>query len=345
MIETALITPFIHQQAQEAALYYSQPWFDLVTKLYGYKLHFLTATDADGQMTGCLPLFSIASPLTGRRLVSLPFVDYCPLLAANEQAASKLLEQAIELAQRQNVRYLELRTGTNTVLAGCKTFTEENLYTRWLLSLNDDPDAQWATLRKPVQHQVKKARKLGVQVRIAEQRTDVAHYYRLHLQTRCKKHGMPAQPVRFFYGLWDAFAQQNKMKLLLAEHEGTVIAGMVLLGSGTTLRYAYGASDERFLHLAPNNLLMWTAISWGCTHGYQRLDMGRTALENEGLMEFKRRWGALQELLPYYYYPTTAGLAATSEQSWKFRVLTTCWRRLPLSIAEPLGGYLYRHLG
>jgi len=156
---------------------------------------------------------------------------------------------------------------------------------------------------------------------------------------------MPAQPQRYFYDAWDAFAASGKMQLLLAEYEGKVIASMILFASGTTLRYAYGASDDQYLQVAPNNLLMWTAISWGCTHGYSTLDMGRTSCDNEGLMEFKRRWGAVQEPLPYYYYPQMQGLATTSEHSWKFRLLTACWRLLPLQVAGPLGGSLYKHLG
>jgi hypothetical protein len=90
---------------------------------------------------------------------------------------------------------------------------------------------------------------------------------------------------------------------------------------------------------------MWTAIEWGGTHGYETLDLGRTACDNEGLMEYKRRWGAIKELLPYYYYPHITGLTATSESSWKFRMLTTCWKQLPLPVAASLGGYLYKHLG
>lgn len=325
--------------------YYSQSWLDLITKTYGYSVIPLTTTNSSGQITGFLPLCSMHSPLTGRRLVALPFSDYCPLLAENEDTAHELVEQAIQLARREKVRYLELRPGINDVLDKRPELSKGNLYVRWLLPLASDPDAAWANLRKPVQHQVKKSRKMGVEVRIAEQREDMAHYYHLHLQTRSKKHGMPVQPQAFFYGLWDAFAANGNIQLLLAEHEGKTIAGMVLFASGSTVRYAYGASDENYLRLAPNNLLMWTAISWGSEHGYQTLDMGRTACDNEGLMEFKRRWGAVQEPLPYYYYPRIEGLATTSEQGWKFRLLTACWRQLPLQISRPLGDRLYKHLG
>jgi FemAB-related protein (PEP-CTERM system-associated) len=346
MTQTSIPITLVEQLANDASFYYSQAWLNLITTLYGYRIIPLLTTNQAGQTTGFLPLCLIQSPLTGRRLVALPFSDYCPLLASDDEAANALVTQAIDLAQQKKVRYLELRTGPNEVLARRTDLVEEgDLYVRWLLPLSTDPDTIWSKLRKPVQHQIKKSRKLGVQVRIAQHREDVEHYYRLHLQTRSKKHGMPAQPAQFFYGLWDNFAANGAMQLLLAEYEGHIIGGMVLLVSGTTLRYAYGASDETYLHLAPNNLLMWTAITWGCEHGCQVLDMGRTARENGGLMEFKRRWGAIQEPLPYYYYPATAGLVATSEQSQKFRLLTNCWRRLPVKVAGPLGGILYRHLG
>lgn len=345
-------TPFTHpavgtlaEQQTNEIFSYSQSWLDLITKLYGYAVIPLTTKNAAGQVTGFLPLCSMQSPLTGKRLVSLPFSDHCPILAENEDSANDLIDQAIQLAKQRKVRYLELRTGNDEAMSKRTDMARSDLYVHWLLPLTADPDMTWSKLRKPIQHQIKKSRKLGVQVRMAEQREDVAHYYRLHLQTRSKKHGMPAQPQRFFYGLWDAFAPSGKMQLLLAEHEGNIIAGMVLLASGNTVRYAYGASDESYLNLAPNNLLMWTAISWGCTEGYQIFDMGRTAIDNEGLMEFKRRWGASQEPLPYYYYPHMEGLSSVSEHSWKFRLLTACWRRLPLEIAGPLGGQLYKHLG
>ncbi|SRR6266487_375505 len=335
---------FVDQQTS-GWLYYSAPWFKLIMDIYGYTVIPLITTNPQGQVSGFLPLCLVDSPLTGRRLVSLPFSDHCPLLAVDDASANALIDQALRLAQQQRVRYLELRSGVNMVLAKRPDLVEGNSYIRWLIPLTADADALWSGLRKPVQRQIKKSQKLGVRVHFAHRREDVALYYKLHLQTRTKKQGMPAQPQRFFFNLWDTFASNGSMQLLLAEYQGSIIAGMILLASGTDMRYAYGASDERYLHLAPNNLLMWTAISWSHSQGFQTLDLGRTARANHGLIEFKRRWGAYQESLPYYYYPRTAGLASVSEDSWKFRFLTTCWSRLPLEITEPLGGFLYKHLG
>ena len=339
------LSSFVEQQTKDS-FYYSQAWLDLITKLYGFSATLLTTADTTtGQITGLLPLCSVQSPLTGRRLVALPFSDYCPLLAVDDASANNLIDQAIHLARGKQVRYLELRTGVNDVLANRSDLVEENLYVRWLLSLTTDPGIIWSRLRKSVRQMIRKSQQLGVQVRIAQGREDMAHYYRLHLLTRSKKHGMPAQPLQFFFGLWDAFAASGAVQLLLAEHQGVIIAGTILFASGTTMRYSYNASDEHYLNLAPNNLLLWTAIRWGQTQGYQTFDLGRTARNNQGLMIFKGGWGATMEPLSYYYYPRTAGLTSTSEGSWKFRLLTTCWKRLPLQVAGPLGGYLYKHLG
>ncbi|HVB23702.1 MAG TPA: GNAT family N-acetyltransferase [Ktedonobacteraceae bacterium] len=333
------------EQQRQNVFYYHSAWLELITNLYGYTVIPLTTTNDAGEVSGYLPLCLMHSPLTGRRLVSLPFSDHCPILAESERDADNLVAQAIELAHQHKARYLELRTGGNDALAGRGDMIQGDLYVRWVMPLTNNPDTLWSQMRKPVQHQIKKSRKLGVEIRLAESPEDVLHYYQLHLQTRSKKHGMPTQPQRYFLDAWHAFASHNMMQILLAEHEGHTIAGMVLFAAGKTVRYAYGASDEQYLHLAPNNLLMWTAMTWGCSHGYQELDMGRTANDNEGLMEFKRRWGAIQTPLPYYYYPRIDGLAATSERSRKFRLLTACWRKLPLQVAGPLGGHLYRHLG
>ncbi|MDQ2713324.1 MAG: GNAT family N-acetyltransferase [Chloroflexota bacterium] len=324
--------------------YYTPEWFALIEKLYGYTIVPLTTTNADGEITGFLPLCLVNSRITGKHVVGLPFSDQCPLLATDETSAQQLIDKAIAFAQQEKAHYLELRTGNNDVLAARTDLVAGNLYTRWQLPLPASADTIWSGLRKPIQRQIKKAQNQGVQVRIAQDRKDIMQYYRLHLMTR-SKHGMPAQSQRFFLKLWDAFAAQGKVQVLLAEYEGKVIAGMVLLLSDTTVRYAYGASDESYLHLGPNNLLMWTAIQMGCEQGYQTLDMGRTSSDNEGLMEFKRRWGAIKEELPYYYYPQMAGLASTSETSLKFRLLTACWKKLPLTVAGLLGALIYKHLG
>src|SRR5947209_6859496 len=201
-LSNSSLNTFLEQRAK-GSLYYNEAWLALISKLYGYTFMPLTTRDAAGQITGFLPLFSMQSPLTGRRLVSLPFSDYCPLLATDEASANDLVDQAIALAQAKRVKYLELRTGSNEVLAQRSDLMGGDLYVRWLKPLNPDTQAMWSSLAKSARKMIKKAQKLAVQARLAQQREDIEEYYRLHLLTRSKKHGMPSQSRRYFYELWD----------------------------------------------------------------------------------------------------------------------------------------------
>lgn len=347
MIENFLADVFSSNLRGQIAesIYYNQAWINLITRLYGYRLIPLTVTNSVGQITGLLPLCYLRSSLRGSRLVALPFSDHCPLLAEDEDSAKNLIDQAVWLAQQKQVRYLELRTGPSDILKERSDFVESNLYASWTTSLDIDPGVIWSRLLRSVRNKVRKSCRLGVRIRFAERREDMLDYYRLHLRTRSKKHGMPAQPQAYFLELWDTFAASSNLQLLLADYEGATIAGTILITSGTSASFLYGASDERFLRLAPNNLLTWEAISWCCKNGYQTLSHGRTARANKGLMQFNRGWAAVEEPLPYYYYPCMAGLASTSETSRRYHLITSCWKQLPLQVAGPLGGYLYKHLG
>jgi CelD/BcsL family acetyltransferase involved in cellulose biosynthesis len=321
-------------------------WLNLVETVYGYQVTRLEVRGSDGRSSsGYLPICALRSPLTGRRVVSLPFSDLCPMPVADTLAANQLVDQALELARQSHARYVELRTGDSQYMRDRSDFVASDMYVRWRLQLAPGEDSIWAGVQKPVQRQVRKSRKMGVTIRFASRREDMALYHRLHVRTRTGKHGMPAQPRKFFLELWDRFAADGTLQVLFAEHEESTLAGMVLFAYGDTVRYAYGASEERFLHLAPNNLLMWESIAWAKANGYQLFDMGRTAKDNHGLMEFKRKWGAVMETLPYFYSPRMAGLASTSESSRKYQLLTTCWKHLPLPLASTVGGMLYKHLG
>lgn len=325
--------------------YADERWLDLIQSCYGYAVTRLEARGADGVLRGFLPVCALSSPLTGRRIVSLPFSDVCEIEAADSATAHQLIDQAVELGKKHRARYVELRAGQSPFLDERGDFVATDNYVRWRLGLAAGEESVWSGVQKPVQRQVKKSRKMGVTVRIAQQREDMDIYHHLHVGTRTGKHGMPAQPRAFFRGLWDRFGVDGTMRVALAEYEGRTIAGMVLFAYGDTVRYAYGASDEQALHLAPNNLLMWDSIAWATSKGYQFFDMGRTARDNQGLMEFKRKWGATADPLPYYYWPQVAGLASTSESSRSYQILTACWKRLPLPVAATLGGMLYKHLG
>src|SRR5262249_10821221 len=91
----------------EVPFFYSQAWLALIARLYGYPVISLSTTDSAGRISGFLPVCAVRSPLTGRRLVALPFSDACPPLATNAASTHALVDQAIAVAHEERAGYLE----------------------------------------------------------------------------------------------------------------------------------------------------------------------------------------------------------------------------------------------
>src|SRR5438067_2295670 len=79
LLSASVLSSFVQQQPN-GCFYFENAWLDLITRLYGYSLIPLTTTCTTEHMSGFLPVCLMRSPLTGKRLDSLPFSDLCPLL-------------------------------------------------------------------------------------------------------------------------------------------------------------------------------------------------------------------------------------------------------------------------
>jgi lipid II:glycine glycyltransferase (peptidoglycan interpeptide bridge formation enzyme) len=155
---------------------------------------------------------------------------------------------------------------------------------------------------------------------------------------------VPAPPRRFFVETCRALQRDGLADLLLARRaDGRCIAGIVVWVGMRERIYAFGASDARFLDLRPNHLLLWTALERAAAAGVT-FDLGRAAPEQEGLVEFKRRWGGQPVPLAYDYWPRAAGLNVRARHRGTLALAARVWASLPAPVAR-LGAALYRYLG
>src|SRR5207253_6001552 len=83
-------------------------WLTVLERGLGHTPYCLEVVQ-EGKTRGVLPLAYVRSLLFGRFLVSLPYLNYGGVLADDDTIAGKLLDEAVQLADRLDVRYLELR--------------------------------------------------------------------------------------------------------------------------------------------------------------------------------------------------------------------------------------------
>jgi lipid II:glycine glycyltransferase (peptidoglycan interpeptide bridge formation enzyme) len=241
--------------------------------------------------------------------------------------------------EREQWKYLELRGGSD--LLGDAPSSAS--YYRHDLELYADTDKLYRNVKDSNKRNIRKAQREGVTIARSRELDAVRTFYQMHCLTR-KKHGVPPQPASFFERLYDHVIRPGHGQVILAAHLGRIIAGAVYLHFGREAVYKFGASDSRYLHLRPNDLIMWEAIQWYCREGYARFCFGRTEPDNEGLRQFKSGWGAEEKVIRYFKYDIrrkefVVGKAARASVS------AMIFRRMPAPLLRIAGAMLYRHMG
>jgi CelD/BcsL family acetyltransferase involved in cellulose biosynthesis len=318
----------------EATVFHHPAWSRVLAETYGYRPVVLAQADTEGAIVAGLPLLEIHRSRRGRRFVALPFTDYCPPLAAN---ATSLAEFTRNLVQWQDVTHgVELAVhGTLAADPGVHQVTRA---VRHVLPLGRPSREQLDGFTgSPVHRAIRKAQRQGVETRLTRSADDLETFYQLHLQTR-RRLGVPVQPKRFLEILWTHVLEPGLGFVVLAYKAGRPIAGALFLAWNGNLVFKYGASDQHYWELRPNNLVMWTAIDWGCGEGFRHLDMGRTDLDNRGLRDFKTRWGALEIPLVYSYVGTMAPRPVPKAVT---RMVAKLIRFAPPAVCRAIGELLY----
>jgi MAF protein len=319
----------------EAGPFHHGAWPAALAAAYGFRPLLLALTDGRGRLRAGMPLMEVRSRLTGHRFVCLPFTDYCPPLAESAEALSDLVREVVAWSQASGSTpvevHAELPAGAG-VHPGARAL-------RHTLALDPDGERLFRSFRASIPRAIRKAERSGVEVRLGRSRAELDVYYRLHCETRHRQ-GVPVQPRRFFGQLWEQLLSRDLGFTALAYHGGRPIAGAVFLAWKGTLVYKYGASDQAHWALRPNNLVMWKAMEWGSAHGCRLLDFGRTDLEDQGLRDFKSRWGATE--LPLVY--TTVAQRPPRAAGGMARALAPVIRRAPMAVGRLIGEALYHHV-
>src|SRR5262249_29200070 len=107
-----------------------------------------------------------------------------------------------------------------------------------------------------------------------------------------------------------------------------------------TLVYKYGCSNASFNRFGATPLLFWRAIQDAKRQGLEQFDLGRSDLDNEGLIAFKNHLGGQPTTLNYYRYPdrASAGLRQSS-------IAKNLYTLLPARIQATVSSRLYKHFG
>jgi CelD/BcsL family acetyltransferase involved in cellulose biosynthesis len=327
---------FAASQSQ-ANIFHHEAWTRLLSKCYGYRPFVIALRDSDGVVRAGLPMMETGGRLTGRRWTSLPFTDHCSPLHSDAEWNARLAECLAGVARDPHTPEIELRWE----YSGHPDLHMSSRHVLHTVALSSDVDAVLHSVARTHRRNISTAEKRGIRIERGTRPKDVDTFYRLHTQTR-RRLGVPVQPKRFFDLLGSEVIDRGLGFVLLAYADAECVAGAVFLHWNQTLTYKFGASSASHLHMRPNNLLLWTAIRWGCENDYAVFDMGRTDLANEGLRSFKSGWGAKEAPL---VYSSSSAQSQHQAVDTLMPLMHAVIRNSPLWVCRATGELLYKHVG
>lgn len=319
-----------------ASLFTSSSWIEALRATYGFDIR-ASALIEDGR-AGSAILFSVIEDLRGRRVLSLPFCDYCDPLVDDPAVWRRLVAPLLELGAP-----LRLRCLRNELPLADPRFARTGT-ALWHATDLTRPEAEmWAALEGQARQNVRKAERGGVTVRESDSLDDLRTFHRMHAHVRKSKYRLLAQPFRFFESLHAAFAPEGRLVVMLAEAGGVPIAGILFLIHGDTLYYKFNASLE--LALRPNDLLAWSGMRLGRRRGLARLDFGLSDTAQPGLVRYKRKFATFEREIALLQWTPAGHRQPVADEAG--RVLGRLTRlmtdpRVPDDLSLAAGDDLYR---
>ena len=165
-----------------------------------------------------------------------------------------------------------------------------------VLDLAPTEETLLAQMKEKWRYNVRLASRKGVTVRAAETREDVRTWYQL-LQLTSERDRFGIHTLDYYLRIWELFVSHQQARLLLAEYNRQLLAGIMVGLCAQQAIYLYGASSNEQRHLMPNYMLQWEAIRWAKQRGARLYDfwgIPETEAEDEamaGVYRFKRGWG------------------------------------------------------
>ena len=319
----------------DASVYHRSAWAEVIRRSFGHRTAYLAARSGP-TVVGILPLVFFKSPLFGRFVTSMPFVNYGGIVADTVEAADALLAAGVRAAEVAGASYLELRH-TRRIFPQLSVQTHK---VEMVLPLQATVDDQWKALDRKLRNQVRKAEKSGLTVRVGGAELLGAFYDVLAQNMRDL--GSPVHGRSFFEQVLAAFP--DRARIFCISTGSTPIAASFVIWHRDGIEVPWASAVRAYNPLCPNVLLYWEMLKFSIERGLGRFDFGRST-PHEGTYQFKQQWGAEpQQLYWEYWLRDGVSLPDRSPKNPKFSAAIAAWQRLPVALTRILGPRIVRNI-
>ena len=310
-------------------------WRAVLERVFRHECIYLEARDHSGTLIGVLPLVRVRSVVFGHYLVSMPFLNYGGPLGTAD-AVRALCAESVELAARDKVRLLELRSRQEL----STDLTASHRKITVLLDLPSSEAELWSALPAKVRSQVRRPQKEGIVVKIGLDQLEA--FYSV-FASHMRDLGTPAQSLAFFRAIAKEFPNDVRFACAYLGDQPIACGCGFLWGSEFEITWASALRAHK--QLAANMLVYWALMQRAIADGARVFNFGRCT-PGSGTHRFKLQWGARDETLWWYQRGGFGeqGAETPSPDQSRYALATQIWRRLPLAMTTRLGPSIVRYI-
>jgi FemAB-related protein (PEP-CTERM system-associated) len=322
--------------AADANFYQRFEWQELNETHFRHKVYSIISQDDEG-INGILPVVFIKSRLFGKIMSSMPFVNFGGVCANTIEQEKALLHYAIDLADEQQVDYLELRA-TKSSTIGLQESTKK---VSMSIKLADDHEKLWSGFKSKHRTNIRRVFKNDIRVRAGHKELLDDFYHVMSHSWRDL--GTPFYQKSYFQRLLDLFSPED-IKIFVAYLGDRPICVALNGYYKKCVEGMWMGTIGEYRKLQPTYALYWEMIKDSCGMGYIDYHLGRSTADSSG-EAFKKKWNAeLKPLYWQYHIPHGGEMPQLNVDNMKYKLAIDIWKKLPLPVVGLIGPFISKSI-
>jgi serine/alanine adding enzyme len=309
-------------------------WLLVLRDGLAHEPYLLEAT-SEGRTVGVLPLCLVASRLFGRYLVGLPYLNSGGVRAADPSIAESLIDHAVSLAEKLQVKHLELRHEVAVPHGSLPDQSNSKVHMR--LDLPESETALWEGLGSKVKNQLRKGEKQGFEVRWGG--LDLLGEFYEVFSRNMRDLGTPVYSSRLFASVIEQFP--NGAEFCVLRLQGQAVASALLLHGSSVTEVPSASSLRQYNGTNANMHMYWQLLKRAVNRGSRVFDFGRSSRDS-GTYRFKQQWGAAPVAACWQYHCLQGSMGEMRPENPKYQLAIRVWKQLPLAVTRWLGPSIVR---
>lgn len=310
-------------------------WMNVLRDGLRHEPWFISAHD-DNAIVGVLPLAFVKGPLFGRFLVSLPYLNTSGVLTTRNDAATAMIDEAVKLAEKLDVKKLELRHEREVVHPALPDAMRQKVHMR--LALPASEDEMWSALKSKVRSQIKKPRgneKLSVAFGTHEL---LDEYYSIFC-SNMRDLGTPPFSKKLFAAMLTEFP--GEAEICSVRFDGIPVAAAFLIHGPDVTTVPSASALRKYNFTSCNMLMYWHLLVRAIERGQSTFDFGRSS-EDSGTYKFKKQWGSEPCPAVWQYHVRQGEMKDMRPDGGKYDRVIQIWQKLPVWVTKVIGPEIVR---